>query len=51
MVDPGELSANFQVTAEPDTPDDNYEISANVQGDPPEDAVQATLHVVSVLPT
>jgi hypothetical protein len=51
MVDPGELSKDFPIAIEPGTPDDNYEISANVQGDPPEDAVQATLHVVSVLPT
>jgi hypothetical protein len=46
-----ELSVNFQVTTEPDTPDDNYDISANVQGDPPEDKVITPLHVVSVLPT
>jgi hypothetical protein len=46
-----ERSVTFQVTTEPDTADDNYDISANVQGDPPADAVQATLHVVSVLPT
>jgi hypothetical protein len=50
-VPAGELTTSFQITPEPDTPDDNYDISAQVQGDPPEDTVHATLHVVSVLPT
>jgi hypothetical protein len=50
-VPEGELSKTFVITPAPDTPDDNYDISAKVQGDPPEDAVHATLHVVSVLPT
>jgi hypothetical protein len=50
-VPAGALSVDFDITTAADTPDDNYDISANVQDDPPANTVQTTLHVVSVLPT
>jgi hypothetical protein len=47
VIDEGQLSATFQVTVDPGTPDDNYEISATA-GDT---TVHATLTVSSFLPT
>jgi hypothetical protein len=47
LIEPGQLSATFQVTVDPGTPDDNYEISATAG----EGVANATLTVSSVLPT